>query len=214
LLRRPQPISPAQARPTPTDPVARPAKSPSGHGVRRLDSAIVRRLHASASVLDTTSCAPLFSRAGRAPARPSRAPFASAPPRHCPGSPPQATAAGPSQISARKHQRVMPRPSRAPQCLVAHPPPLPIAWEALERRRPWPPEPATMAVRHRPSLRPSPSKVSSPMCSPWSPLRFPLLTRAPRPPGHRRRHPPAPPPPCSPLDRGRARPLLFLHPAP
>jgi hypothetical protein len=48
-----------------------------------------------------------------------------------------------------------------------------------------------MAVRRRPSLRPPPSKVSSPTCSPRPPLRFPLLIRAPRPPGRRRRHPPS-----------------------
>jgi hypothetical protein len=57
--------------------------------------------------------------------------------------------------------------------------------------------------------------VSIPTRSPSAPLRFPLLTRAPRPSSRWRLEPPEPLPSlCSPLDRGRRRPLRFCSKAP
>jgi hypothetical protein len=94
--------------------------------------------------------------------------------------------------------QLKPTSPRAPSHRAAHPTPLPVAWKAPERCSPWLLEPAAMAVHCRPSLRPPPSKVSSPTCSPWSPLRFPLLTLAPRPPGRRRSHPQRRRPPVHP----------------
>jgi hypothetical protein len=72
-------------------------------------------------------------------------------------------------------------PSRA-----APPLPLPVAGDPLEPHRHREPPPAAATLHHRPSSRPSLSKVKTSKCSPSSSLHFPLFTRAPRALGHRR----------------------------
>jgi hypothetical protein len=84
-----------------------------------------------------------------------------------------------------------------PSSLNKSTPRAPTAAPSLSRR-PYPPPrphtrhrhrgplPAAATLHHRPSSRPSPSKVKTSKCSPSSPLRFPLFTRAPRCPCHRR----------------------------
>jgi hypothetical protein len=73
-------------------------------------------------------------------------------------------------------------PSRA-----APPLPLPVAGDPLEPHRHRGLPPAAATLHHRPSSRPSLSKVKTSKCSPSSFLHFPLFTRAPRALGHRRR---------------------------
>jgi hypothetical protein len=95
-------------------------------------------------------------------------------------------------------------PPGASPCQAEPSPPLPTTRSSPERRCPWEPEPAAMDVRRRASLYPPPSKVSSPMCSRWFPLRFLLLTRAPCPTGRRCR--------CGSVVAGGSLPLPCSNP--
>jgi hypothetical protein len=75
---------------------------------------------------------------------------------------------------------------------AARSPPPHVAGESSGAPPPLRVGPAALGVRRWSACRLFPSKVSTPLSSPRSPLRFPLFTRAPRPLGRRRRHPPKP----------------------
>jgi hypothetical protein len=90
-------------------------------------------------------------------------------------------------------------PPAASRGRAAHPPPLPVVSQAPEYRCRLGPPQDDRAPRRWPLAVFPPSKVSTPLSPPRTPLRFPLLTRAPGSLGRRRRHSPRPPrAPCPP----------------
>jgi hypothetical protein len=114
------------------------------HTGRRRDSNGVRRLHASASGQGTPSRRPLFSPARRPVSKPAQASRRPRPDCAACSAPP--TPWPPPFVAWGATGAKLIPPGVSPS-QVAHPPPIPVAWSPLERRRRLAPPPADRVRR-------------------------------------------------------------------